>query len=1413
MIYKNCFFKYFFFFLFLFKLCYNNCVLYSFPELKYPKVQTLENGYHLMITTTGIFSFYPGLSDIFYSYNFTNDEIILPGLDSMDGTINQVEISQFREDNGGKRYIVAIAKYFIYFMNEKGKILFKSHLSDINVEYTISLNAYKYLDNKYYFIISYNYHNSQENKKCLMLNKYHIEIQSGQYRLEMDSQQSFNPDSNGNTYLIHPNGLSCHIMISSINNNKALTCFESIQADNNIIFAFSFNPESFTLLSASYTYFHNENNKEATYIKTCINNERTKALICYSNVESGFLKCIYYEINDDKFTYLTLFSDFCNTNYFGYNIYFFNQRNEYILTCDNKIQKIFHIVKLDQNYNIIGDDQLNDCDYLDFSSFIYVLKYDHYSVIINSKLDNKESVRIFQLTNNDCIPINEREKEKDYSSDIEEMETVTTIPEILTTIPIIETTIPIIPTTIITTIPKIETTIITTIPIIETTIITTIPIKETTIFSTYTNVETTILNYITTLPESENNIITTIPNSISETTNIENNNKFPSSYLEDSTWTISEDIEQYNLETEELCKDNNKIYKSGKCICDNESGFFSVNINPPDDNCYKKEEISDNFYYNNITHSYELCFESCKTCNKAGNFSENNCITCVEGYTKEPKNPLNCVEKCQYLYYYNSFEQYSCTEIEQCPDDASLIIRDKNKCVSKCLNDETNKYQYNGECLFSCPNNTKVNEYFICQITNISICSSTDYELNLDDTIYEDNVKLTVKNYASEFSYTENHISKFTSKNFTMVLYKNSSCIDELKLNITKIEYDSCISQLKKDNNIDNKTELISAVINIINGEKQITSFGFFNPITGEKLNASKSCSDKNVTMYENILSVLNNPTALELLQQNINIFDLNSEFYNEICFHFNSPNGKDATLKDRIKTFYPNITLCDPGCRNKGINITTLKAECECTFQDLLSKKILDNALFGNNVLIKESLQEIEDLINNLNIEILMCYKDIFDIKYFKKNISGFIIISLFVFYTICIIYYFLISKHLVLRTIYSLSEKYFLYILKNKNKNKNSKIKKFYQNNHKGTHSPNKKNKKILMKDDNNIIKRKSIKNKKEKKSIAKKKTIDIGKINFKRKSISGWKRKSGKSFGKINLKQFNILNFNFKSIKNDKNSKDRTNRSTSKLLKNKLNLNIENKNKTINKNIEPGYFMINDIDLKEFLEDSSENMDYDEVIEEDKRTFCQYLGEKIKDNQIILNIFFVSEIVKPKSIKIAYFIMTIDIYFFTNGLFYSESYISERFNSKGEEKPFSFISRSIDRFIYSTIVANIIAFIFSIFFEDEKKIKKILLKKEPDLLTLRYDINRIIKSTIKKINLLIIINYIIIIFSWYYLSCFNNVYPKINEEWIFSSLFIIAVMQIMPIILAFNETSIRYMSIKFESEKLFKLSLLLS
>ena len=256
----------------------------------------------------------------------------------------------------------------------------------------------------------------------------------------------------------------------------------------------------------------------------------------------------------------------------------------------------------------------------------------------------------------------------------------------------------------------------------------------------------------------------------------------------------------------------------------------------------------------------------------------------------------------------------------------------------------------------------------------------------------------------------------------------------------------------------------------------------------------------------------------------------------------------------------------------------------------------------------------------------------------------------------------------------------------------------------------------------------------------------------------------------------------------------------------IKNSEQLFENNKSIELNKNIHNS-----DININNFLGPSFEIMDYDDVIEEDKRNFCQYYSQKIKKNQIIINSFFITEIVKPKSIKIAVFILTIDLYFLINGLFFSDSYISEIFNSKEKETFFSFLPRSIGRFCYSILIGNILTHIIQLFFVEDIQVKKIMLKKGDKYLTLRFEMFDILKIVIKKIRVLTVFNFIITIFSWYYISCLNNVYPNIRNEWIFSSIFIIIIMQLLPFILSFLETCIRFISIKCESEKLYKLSLL--
>ena len=74
-------------------------------------------------------------------------------------------------------------------------------------------------------------------------------------------------------------------------------------------------------------------------------------------------------------------------------------------------------------------------------------------------------------------------------------------------------------------------------------------------------------------------------------------------------------------------------------------------------------------------------------------------------------------------------------------------------------------------------------------------------------------------------------------------------------------------------------------------------------------------------------------------------------------------------------------------------------------------------------------------------------------------------------------------------------------------------------------------------------------------------------------------------------------------------------------------------------------------------------------------------------------------------------------------------------------------------------------------------------------------------------------IIFSFIISIFILYYVLCFNNVYPSIKIEWIESSTIIIFSMQILYIFQGFLETSIRFLSFKCKSERIYKFSLLLA
>ena len=77
----------------------------------------------------------------------------------------------------------------------------------------------------------------------------------------------------------------------------------------------------------------------------------------------------------------------------------------------------------------------------------------------------------------------------------------------------------------------------------------------------------------------------------------------------------------------------------------------------------------------------------------------------------------------------------------------------------------------------------------------------------------------------------------------------------------------------------------------------------------------------------------------------------------------------------------------------------------------------------------------------------------------------------------------------------------------------------------------------------------------------------------------------------------------------------------------------------------------------------------------------------------------------------------------------------------------------------------------------------------------------------------RIFIIICYIISVISWYYVTFFNNDYPNMKIEWIKPSIAIIIIMQFLSFLIGLFETIFRFLAFRCKSEKLFKVSKMLS
>ena len=446
--------------------------------------------------------------------------------------------------------------------------------------------------------------------------------------------------------------------------------------------------------------------------------------------------------------------------------------------------------------------------------------------------------------------------------------------------------------------------------------------------------------------------------------------------------------------------------------------------------------------------------------------------------------------------------------------------------------------------------------------------------------------------------------------------------------------------------------------------------------------------------------------------------YDPNSEYYNDDCNSYTTDNGTDILISDRKKEFgNNNMSLCEINCNYDGYSMEDKQSICNCQAKnniDLVSE-IANNSQKLSNIFTSE-----EGPNKATNILTIKCTKSLFSKDGLISNISSYVI-------SVSMIY-FLLSILLFLKCGYPLLVKQIKDIVQSKKSDKSKK-------------NSNRKNQSQAK---NNYI------NKKKSNAPPKRLNIKRG-MNL---NISSNKDSNYKFNNDINNKNVLLpINQNKNNLirrNNDKSSSARIpiNNSINNSIhksKNIITTNNDSKKKSKSKKSEK----YNNFELN--------TLDYMSAINFDKRTFCQYYAALIRIKHPLLFGFCPLKDYNSMIIKLCIFLLSFDIYYVVNFIFFDEKAIHKLYENGGNFDIIYFLPQ----IAISFGVSNIITIIIKLIFLTERNVVQVRIQTtyiEAEKISQNVKRNIIIKHVI-----FYILGIIFLFFFWMLLSSFGAVYPN--------------------------------------------------
>ena len=164
-------------------------------------------------------------------------------------------------------------------------------------------------------------------------------------------------------------------------------------------------------------------------------------------------------------------------------------------------------------------------------------------------------------------------------------------------------------------------------------------------------------------------------------------------------------------------------------------------------------------------------------------------------------------------------------------------------------------------------------------------------------------------------------------------------------------------------------------------------------------------------------------------------------------------------------------------------------------------------------------------------------------------------------------------------------------------------------------------------------------------------------------------------------------------------------------------------------------------------------------------------------MKKKQLILLAFYPNKDYNLIVVKISLLILSFSLYFTINGFFFSDETMNKIYTSKGI---FDFINQ-IAQILYSTVISSIINMILKLLSLSEKQI--LIIKSEKDYLFAKKKSNEIKKCIKLKLAILFILGFLLMLFFWYFISCFCAVYQNTQKILIQDTLLSFCLSMIYP------------------------------